>query len=65
MATSTKINVKHIKIIVLNCRVFNTTPSLYNLGGMGSFNSYALVMSTEIVSFTWHSGNDAMLYPPI
>ncbi|CAN7080919.1 unnamed protein product [Brassica oleracea var. botrytis] len=94
---ATKINVKHIKILVLNCGVLNTTPSLsamvinhyklrhntesYNLGGMGCSagiiavdlakdllnahqGSYALVVSTEIVSFTWYSGNDVTLLPP-
>ncbi|KAG2308971.1 hypothetical protein Bca52824_028719 [Brassica carinata] len=75
LLAATKINVKHIKILVLNCGVLNTTPSLsamvinhyklrhntesYNLGG-----SYALAVSTEIVSFTWYSGNDATLFPP-
>ncbi|CAH8384748.1 unnamed protein product [Eruca vesicaria subsp. sativa] len=96
LLASTKINVKHIKILVLNCGVLNTTPSLsamvinhyklrhntesYNLGGMGCSagiiaidlakdllnahqGSYALVVSTEIVSFTWYSGNDVTLLP--
>lgn len=97
LLAATKINVKHIKILVLNCGVLNTTPSLsamvinhyklrhntesYNLGGMGCSagivaidlakdllnahqGSYALVVSTEIVSFTWYSGNDVTLLPP-
>ncbi|KAL0890330.1 hypothetical protein Bca101_014313 [Brassica carinata] len=97
LLAETKINVKHIKILVLNCGVLNTTPSLsamvinhyklrhntesYNLGGMGCSagiiavdlakdllnahqGSYALVVSTEIVSFTWYSGNDVTLLPP-
>ncbi|KAG7565380.1 Thiolase-like [Arabidopsis suecica] len=97
LLAATKINVKHIKILVLNCGVLNTTPSLsamvinhyklrhntesYNLGGMGCSagiiaidlakdllnahqGSYALVVSTEIVSFTWYSGNDVALLPP-
>ncbi|CAN8254695.1 unnamed protein product [Cochlearia groenlandica] len=97
LLAATKINVKHIKILVLNCGVLNTTPSLsamvinhyklrhntesYNLGGMGCSagiiaidlardllnahqGSYALVVSTEIVSFTWYSGNEAALLPP-
>ncbi|CAA7019238.1 unnamed protein product [Microthlaspi erraticum] len=97
LLAATKINVKHIKILVLNCGVLNTTPSLsamvinhyklrhntesYNLGGMGCSagiiaidlakdllnahqGSYALVVSTEIVSFTWYSGNDVTLIPP-
>ncbi|CAH2064332.1 unnamed protein product [Thlaspi arvense] len=97
LLAATKINVKHIKILVLNCGVLNTTPSLsamvinhyklrhntesYNLGGMGCGagiiaidlakdllnahqGSYALVVSTEIVSFTWYSGNDVTLLPP-
>ncbi|KFK34470.1 hypothetical protein AALP_AA5G149400 [Arabis alpina] len=97
LLAATKINVKHIKILVLNCGVLNTTPSLsamvinhyklrhntesYNLGGMGCSagiiaidlakdllnahqGSYALVVSTEIVSFTWYSGNDITLLPP-
>ncbi|KAL1199847.1 3-ketoacyl-CoA synthase 15 [Cardamine amara subsp. amara] len=97
LLAATKINVKHIKILVLNCGVLNTTPSLsamvinhyklrhntesYNLGGMGCGagiiaidlakdllnahqGSYALVVSTEIVSFTWYSGNDVTMIPP-
>ncbi|KAL0762505.1 hypothetical protein Bca101_078656 [Brassica carinata] len=97
LLAATKINVKHIRILVLNCGVLNTTPSLsamvinhyklrhntesYNLGGMGCSagiiavdlakdllnahqGSYALAVSTEIVSFTWYSGNDVTLLPP-
>ncbi|GAV83146.1 FAE1_CUT1_RppA domain-containing protein/ACP_syn_III_C domain-containing protein [Cephalotus follicularis] len=94
---STRIQAKDIKILVVNCGLLNTTPSLssmvinhyklrhniqsYNLGGMGCAagiiaidlakdllnvyrGSYALVVSTEIVSLTWYSGNEAdMLLP--
>ncbi|XP_062103544.1 3-ketoacyl-CoA synthase 15 [Humulus lupulus] len=86
----TKIRPKDIGILVVNCGVLNTTPSLssmvinhfklrnnvqsFNIGGMGCSagiiaidmakdlmkaypGSYALVVSTEVVSFTWYKGN--------
>lgn len=88
---TTKIRPKDIGVLVVNCGVLNTTPSLsamvinhfklrnnvesYNLGGMGCSagiiaidmardllktcpGTYALVVSTEVVSFTWYKGND-------
>ncbi|KAK3006415.1 hypothetical protein RJ639_016681 [Escallonia herrerae] len=94
---TTRIRPKDIKILIVNCGVLNTTPSLsamvinhyklshnvqsFNLGGMGCAagiiaidlakdllsaypGSYALVVSTEVVSFTWYNGNDLdMLLP--
>lgn len=94
---STSISPKDIRILVVNCGVLNTTPSLsamlinhyklshkiqsYNLGGMGCAagitaidlasdllrvypGSYALVVSTEAISFTWYNGSDLdMLLP--
>ena len=94
---ATKIPIKDIKILIVNCGILNTTPSLsamlinhyklrhdvqsFNLGGMGCAagivaidlardllnvykGSYALVVSTEVVSFSWYSGNELdMLLP--
>ncbi|KAG1342593.1 3-ketoacyl-CoA synthase 10 [Cocos nucifera] len=88
---------KEVGILVVNCSLFNPTPSLsamivnhykmrgnilsYNLGGMGCSagiialdlardmlqanpNSYAVVVSTEAVSFAWYTGrNRSMLIP--
>lgn len=95
--SATKVKPKDIKILIVNCGIFNTTPSIssmvinhfklrpdiqsFNLGGMGcaagitaidlakdlldgSPSSYALVVSTEAVSYSWYSGNDLdMLIP--
>ncbi|KAL9256823.1 3-ketoacyl-CoA synthase 10-like protein [Drosera capensis] len=88
---------KDIKILILNCGMFSTTPSLtamvmnhykfkhntisYNLGGMGCGagviaiglardmlaahpGTYALVISTEIVSYTWYTGKDVDMIVP-
>ncbi|KAK1549947.1 hypothetical protein Q3G72_011005 [Acer saccharum] len=97
LLAATQIRPKDIKILVVNCGVLNTTPSLssmiinhyklrhninsFNLGGMGCAAgiiaidlakdllnaypaSYALVVSTEVVSNTWYGGNEAdMLIP--
>lgn len=97
LLAATKIRLVDIKILVVNCGILNTTPSLssmvinhyklphninsFNLGGMGCAagiiaidlakdllnaypGSYALVVSTEAVSYTWYSGNDMdMLLP--
>ncbi|THG14101.1 3-ketoacyl-CoA synthase 15-like [Camellia sinensis] len=94
---STRIQTKDIRILVVNCSILNTTPSLsamiinhyklrhnvnsFNLGGMGCAAgivaidlardllsaypaSYALVVSTEVVTFSWYTGNDLdMLLP--
>lgn len=91
LLAATKIKPKDIGILVVNCGVLNTTPSLssmvinhfklrkdvqsFNLGGMGCAagivaidvakdllkvypGTYALIVSTEAVSFTWYKGND-------
>ncbi|KAJ4835693.1 hypothetical protein Tsubulata_032546 [Turnera subulata] len=97
LLAATKIRLKDIKILVVNCGILNTTPSLasmlinhyklshnihsFNLGGMGCAagmiaidmakdllnaypGSYAVVVSTEVVSYTWYGGNDLdMLLP--
>lgn len=97
LLAATKIRPKDIRVLVVNCGVLNTTPSLsamvinhyklrqninsFNLGGMGCSagiiaidlakdllnaypGSYALVVSTEVVSNTWYGGNEAdMLLP--
>ncbi|KAK6152105.1 hypothetical protein DH2020_014740 [Rehmannia glutinosa] len=94
---ATGIRPKDIKILIVNCGVLNTTPSLsamlinryklsqriqnFNLGGMGCAagitavdlandllnaypGSYALIVSTEVISFTWYGGNELdMLLP--
>ncbi|KAL4349251.1 hypothetical protein S245_032140 [Arachis hypogaea] len=94
---ATKVRPNDIKILVVNCGILNTTPSLssmiinhfklrhdihsFNLGGMGCAagvtaidlardlldaypSSYALVVSTEVVSSSWYTGNDIdMLIP--
>ncbi|XAR69566.1 Very-long-chain 3-oxoacyl-CoA synthase [Bertholletia excelsa] len=97
LLAATRIRPKDIRILIVNCGILNTTPSLsamlinhyklghhvnsFNLGGMGCAagivavdlardllcaypGSYALVVSTEVVSFTWYNGNDLdMLLP--
>ncbi|PKA64008.1 3-ketoacyl-CoA synthase 10 [Apostasia shenzhenica] len=85
----TRIRPKDVGVLVVNCSLFNPTPSLsamivnhykmrgnilsYNLGGMGCSagiisvdlaadmlqanpNNYAVVVSTEAISFTWYGG---------
>ncbi|KAI4377824.1 hypothetical protein MLD38_015398 [Melastoma candidum] len=85
----TKVKPKDVSVLVVNCSIFNPTPSLsamiinhykmrgnilsYNLGGMGcsagviaidlardileaNGNSYAVVVSTEMVGFNWYKG---------
>ncbi|KAK6927197.1 3-Oxoacyl-[acyl-carrier-protein (ACP)] synthase III, C-terminal [Dillenia turbinata] len=93
----TRIRPKDVGVLVVNCSIFNPTPSLsamiinhykmrgnilsYNLGGMGCSagiialdlardmlqsnpNNYAVVVSTEIVSYNWYPGRDrSMLIP--
>ncbi|XP_021746428.1 3-ketoacyl-CoA synthase 10-like [Chenopodium quinoa] len=93
----TRIRPKDVGVLVVNCSIFNPTPSLsamiinhykmrgnvlsYNLGGMGCSasiiavdlardmlqanpNSFAVVVSTEMVGFNWYPGNDrSMLIP--
>ncbi|KAL0312098.1 UNVERIFIED_CONTAM: 3-ketoacyl-CoA synthase 10 [Sesamum radiatum] len=88
---------KDVGILVVNCSLFNPTPSLsamvinhykmrgnilsFNLGGMGCSagviavdlardmlqanpNSYAVVVSTEMVGYNWYPGKDrSMLIP--
>lgn len=97
LVATTGIRPKDIRILIVNCGVLNTTPSLsamvinryklshsvqsYNLGGMGCAasitavdlahdllnaypGSYALIVSTEVVSFSWYGGNQLdMLLP--
>ncbi|CAK7345844.1 unnamed protein product [Dovyalis caffra] len=97
LLAATKIRPKDIKILIVNCGILNTTPSLssmvinhyklshsiqsFNIGGMGCAagiiaidlakdllnaypGSYALVVSTEVVSHTWYGGsNTDMLLP--
>ncbi|KAK9282196.1 hypothetical protein L1049_005108 [Liquidambar formosana] len=97
LLAATKIQPKDIRILIVNCGILNTTPSLsamvinhfkfrhnihsFNLGGMGCAagiiaidlardllsaypGSYALVVSTEVVSYTWYSGKEVdMLLP--
>ncbi|WOK97560.1 hypothetical protein Cni_G06268 [Canna indica] len=92
-----RVRPKDVGILVVNCSLFNPTPSLsamivnhykmrgnilsYNLGGMGCSagvialdlardmlqanpSSYAVVVSTEAVSFTWYAGRErSMLIP--
>ncbi|PIN16214.1 Very-long-chain 3-oxoacyl-CoA synthase [Handroanthus impetiginosus] len=94
---ATGVRPKDIRILIVNCGILNTTPSLsamiinryklshriqsFNLGGMGCAagitavdlandllnaypGSYALIVSTEVISFTWYGGNDLdMLLP--
>ncbi|KAG9443673.1 hypothetical protein H6P81_015013 [Aristolochia fimbriata] len=93
----TGIRPKDVGILVVNCSLFNPTPSLsamvinhykmrgnilsFNLGGMGCSagvialdlaqdmlqanpNNYAVVVSTEMVTFSWYPGrNRSMLIP--
>ncbi|KAF9617705.1 hypothetical protein IFM89_038205 [Coptis chinensis] len=92
-----RIRPKDVGVLVVNCSLFNPTPSLsamivnhykmrgnilsFNLGGMGCSagiisidlardmlqanpNNYAVVVSTEMVSFNWYPGrNRSMLIP--
>lgn len=91
LLNATKVKVKDIRILIVNCGILNTTPSLsamlvnhfkfkhyvqsFNLGGMGCAagviaidlardllnvyrGSYALVVSTEAVSYSWYDGKD-------
>ncbi|ERN05573.1 hypothetical protein AMTRI_Chr12g267750 [Amborella trichopoda] len=94
---SCRVRPKDVGILVVNCSLFNPTPSLsamivnhykmrgnilsFNLGGMGCSagiaaldlaqdmlqanpNNLAVVVSTEIVSYSWYSGNKrSMLLP--
>ncbi|CAI9094542.1 OLC1v1030302C1 [Oldenlandia corymbosa var. corymbosa] len=93
----TRIRPKDVGVLVVNCSIFNPTPSLsamiinkykmrgnilsFNLGGMGCSagiialdlardmlqanpNSFAIVVSTEMVGFNWYPGKDrSMLIP--
>lgn len=93
----TKIRPKDVGVLVVNCSIFNPTPSLsamiinhykmrgnilsFNLGGMGCSagiigldlardmlqgnpNTYAVVVSTEMVGFNWYPGKErSMLIP--
>ncbi|KAJ6381262.1 hypothetical protein OIU77_030026 [Salix suchowensis] len=89
LLAATKIRPRDIRILIVNCGILNTTPSLssmvinhyklrhdihsFNLGGMGCAagiiaidlakdllkaypGCYALIVSTEVVSYTWYSG---------
>ncbi|KAK6944626.1 3-Oxoacyl-[acyl-carrier-protein (ACP)] synthase III, C-terminal [Dillenia turbinata] len=91
LLAATNVRPKDIRILVVNCGMLNTTPSLsamvinhyklrqdiqsFNLGGMGCAagviaidlasdllnaypGSYALVVSTEIVSAAWYTGKE-------
>ncbi|KAK1280996.1 3-ketoacyl-CoA synthase 10 [Acorus gramineus] len=92
-----RIRPKDVGVLVVNCSLFNPTPSLsamivnhykmrgnilsFNLGGMGCSagvialdlardmlqanpNNYAVVVSTEAVTFNWYTGrNRSMLIP--
>ncbi|KAL6585628.1 hypothetical protein OROMI_002272 [Orobanche minor] len=95
--STTGLRPKDIKILIINCGVLNTTPSLsamlinryklshwiqrFNLGGMGCAagitainiandllngypGSYALIVSTEVIGFTWYSGNELDMVIP-
>ncbi|GAB4833071.1 hypothetical protein Ancab_007130 [Ancistrocladus abbreviatus] len=97
LLASTRVKPKDIKILIVNCSVLNTTPSLtsmvinhyklkhttvaFNLGGMGCAagmiaidvardllhahpGSYALVVSTEIVSSCWYTGRQVDMVLP-
>lgn len=94
---ASRIRPKDVGILVVNCSLFNPTPSLsamvinrykmrgnilsFNLGGMGCSagviavdlardmlqgnpNSYAVVVSTEMVGYNWYPGKErSMLIP--
>ncbi|CAN8284362.1 unnamed protein product [Cochlearia groenlandica] len=93
----TRVKPKDIGVLVVNCSIFNPTPSLsamvinhykmrgnilsYNLGGMGCSagviavdlardmlqsnpNSYAVVVSTEMVGYNWYVGCDKSMVIP-
>ncbi|KAL4340829.1 hypothetical protein GQ457_08G003730 [Hibiscus cannabinus] len=93
----TRIRPKDVGVLVVNCSIFNPTPSLsamiinhykmrgnvlsYNLGGMGCSagiiavdlardmlqanpNSYAVVVSTEMVGYNWYPGKDRSMLVP-
>jgi len=93
----TRVKPKDVGVLVVNCSIFNPTPSLsamvinhykmrgnilsYNLGGMGCSagiiaidlardmlqsnpNSYAVVVSTEMVGYNWYVGSDKSMVIP-
>ncbi|CAH8263676.1 unnamed protein product [Arabidopsis lyrata] len=93
----TRVKPKDVGVLVVNCSIFNPTPSLsamvinhykmrgnilsYNLGGMGCSagiiavdlardmlqsnpNSYAVVVSTEMVGYNWYVGRDKSMVIP-
>ncbi|XP_073132075.1 3-ketoacyl-CoA synthase 15-like [Henckelia pumila] len=97
LIAATGLRLKNIKILIVNCGVLNTTPSLsamlinhyklglgiqsFNIGGMGCaagitavdlandlLNAYpgsnALVVSTEVIRFTWYGGNELDMVLP-
>ncbi|KAI4302807.1 hypothetical protein MLD38_038510 [Melastoma candidum] len=97
LLAATKVRPKDIDILIVNCGVLNTTPSLsamvinhfklrqdihsFNIGGMGCAagviaidlardllnvhpGRYALVVSTEVITYTWYGGDNLdMLLP--
>lgn len=97
LLAATGVRPKDIGVLVVNCGIFNTIPSLsamvinhykfrvdvhsFNLGGMGCAagviaidlakdllnahpGTYALVVSTEIVTSTWYTGKDKEMLLP-
>ncbi|XP_077238642.1 3-ketoacyl-CoA synthase 10-like [Tasmannia lanceolata] len=97
LLATTGVRPKDIGILIVNCGIFNPTPSLsamvinhyklrrdihsFNLGGMGCAagviaidlakdllsahpGTYALVVSTEIVTFAWYVGKEIDMLVP-
>ncbi|XP_051114200.1 3-ketoacyl-CoA synthase 15-like [Andrographis paniculata] len=97
LLAATALRLNDVRILIVNCGVFNATPSLsamivnhyklnhrirtYNLGGMGGAAgvaavdlannllkayppSYALIVSTEVLRYTWYAGGDSDMILP-
>ncbi|KAL6508484.1 hypothetical protein OROHE_021617 [Orobanche hederae] len=86
--STTGLRPKDIKILIINCGVLNTTPSLsamlinryklshqiqsFNLGGMGCAAGITAIdiandllnVSTEVIGFTWYSGDELDMVIP-
>nr|KYP51154.1 3-ketoacyl-CoA synthase 11 [Cajanus cajan] len=56
LLAKTSVKPKDIGILIVNCSLFNPTPSLSAM--IANPNSYALVISMENITLNWYFGND-------